>query len=269
MSVEWLRSHATPPTYGRTCLWMLGPPYDHVNAWPPKQIDATPLGTILCGTGPNALATLGAVTVALRSCPWLTPAIVLPAGEDGLAPLIPVVCVLHDRIAVAHQLTTHSREHRLSLLEAIRRRPAPQAGTMSRYCATRSNSPGLLEPLTEQFAKALGATALARSVATYSRLFARHGSYTAHDWRSIAQLVHDLCAPDEQLGLFSDQDPDHDADSGVIMRSRTANRHARRYLSMSIHAAGTRLGWEWILERALRRGAYIPSQNPVGATDKT
>jgi hypothetical protein len=130
---------------------------------------------------------------------------------------------------------------------------------MSRYAAARLGAPDLLEPLTEQFSRALeGTSEASRSVATYSRMFARYGRYTARDWRALARLAHDLC-----VRLFrpwpvsKSSDLVANADMRALMANRTANLHARYLLGMSLTTAGERLGWEWVFEQALRRGGYV------------
>jgi hypothetical protein len=43
----------------------------------------------------------------------------------------------------------------------------------------------------------------------------------------------------------------------VSLPLRTASHHGTRYLRVPYHVMTERLGWEWVLEGALRAGRYI------------
>lgn len=266
MLVKGLQPHSGSVRYSQ--LAQLAPPYAKMEIWVPARAEWAPLGTIVYSSGSSALAVVGSVAIALRSCPWLIPVITLPSPEERFEPLVQIVGELQGRVAIAHQ-TLSTETTLVAMVDAVRRRGPPRPETMSHYCASRSSAPELLEPLTEQFAQALGTSSVrSRSVATYSRLFAHHGPYTAHDWRSLARLAHDLCALPPRLGPSPDGLTWRTTDSNATIRNRTANRHARRFLAMSFAAAGQRLGWECVLEYALRRGGYVSSSDSSTASTR-
>ena len=90
------------------------------------------------------------------------------------------------------------------------------------------------------------------SVASYSRLFALYGPYTARDWRAVGRLaLHAV------LGPCAEEQPP------AALPLRTATEYAKKYLAMSCHALAGWLGWEWVLEAALRTGGYVRA--PVSA----
>jgi hypothetical protein len=96
-----------------------------------------------------------------------------------------------------------------------------------------------------QFEQALAGAPASRafSLATASRRFARLGRYTARDWRALASLTAELCA------VTSTADP-------RVVR-RLHGGHIRKYLDVPMTTAATLLGWEWVLEQALRVGGYV------------
>lgn len=242
-------------------LSQLVPPYRTAVILVTSDPDHTPLGTILHGEGPSGLGVLGSVALALRWCPWLLPVITFPPDEERLEPLVEMISELRDRVAITQHASVARTGAIAAIIDAAARRPAPGPDTMSRYTATRVGAPDLLEPLTEQFSRALeGTSESSRSVATYSRMFARYGRYTARDWRALAKLAHDLSArPFRPWPVCKSSDPYAMADMRALMASRTANLHARYLLGMSLTTAGERLGWEWVFEQALRRGGYVGS----------
>ncbi len=259
MLVKALRSRDGLSRYLPVGLSQLVPPYERMRPWSATRADCVPLGTIVHGSGPSALAIVGALAIALRSCPWLVPVVSLPSSEEPLEPLVQIVPELRDRVAVTHRGALPGGTV-VAIVGAVRRRLPPEPLTMGRYCAVRCRYADLLEPLTEQFSHALGtAPATSRSVATYSRLFARHGRYTAHDWRALARLAYVICLPTRSRFERDDLEAICE-DSSASVAGRTANRHARHFLAMSLAAARMRLGWEWILEHALRRGGYVSSR---------
>lgn len=242
-------------------LYRLAPPYDAFAAWTQNDADRAPLGTIVHASGPSALAALGSVVLALRSCPWLVPVVTLPPDERQLEPLVELVVELRGRVAVVQPAATARVGTPAALIGAATRRPLPRPEVLSSYVTARLSAPDLQEPLTEQFCQAFeSSTVPCRSVATYSRLFARHGPYTARDWRALARLVHDHCV--RQSGAWRKADgwlQRRAADTTPVTLNRTAEHYARHLLGMSLRAAGERVGWEWVLEYAIRRAGYVPT----------
>ena len=84
------------------------------------------------------------------------------------------------------------------------------------------------------------------SVASYSRLFSQYGEYTARDWRALARLcVH------AQAGTVGH----HHLRAPLPLRA--ALGYARKYLGIRYHVLAERVGWEWVLEGALRTAGYV------------
>src|SRR5437016_3443572 len=100
MLVKGLQSHSEFVQFRQGGLSQLAPPYRTVAVWVQAAATSTPLGTIVHGCGPSALAVLGSVALAVRSCPWLVPVITLPPDEERLQPLVEVVGELRNRVAI-------------------------------------------------------------------------------------------------------------------------------------------------------------------------
>src|SRR5256884_5127349 len=98
----------------------------------------------------------------------------------------------------------------------------------------RLRSRELEVPLRSQFEEGLGyeLTTAGLSVASYSRLFALYGPYTARDWRAVGRL-----ALQAGLGRGAEEHP------SPAPPLRTATEDAKKYLGMSCHAPAQRLGW--------------------------
>jgi hypothetical protein len=235
-------------------LAVLTPPYNIA-----KRLDAfgarsptLPLGVIVHGTGRTALGVLGALTVVVRSCPWVVPCLTLPSGEELLEPLLDLVFEMRHRIAVTRHRISGRSSVLAYVLAAVRQRTLPPSDVLAEYVSRRLHVPELGPALAEQFDQALagGSNSAVRSVSTYSRLFARYGQYTARDWRAIARLAW-------HLGLRARRWSGEPEASPATLQNRAARRYARKFLSMPYSQAAQWLGWEWILERALRTGGYV------------
>src|SRR2546422_11084382 len=77
---------------------------------------------------------------------------------------------------------------RSQIVQCVRRRAAPTAAELARWVARRLRQREIEIPLRHQFEEALQGTPAdaGLSVASYSRLFAHYGTYTARDWRGRA-----------------------------------------------------------------------------------
>jgi hypothetical protein len=236
--------------------WMaLSPPYRRFDLITPSSDLANRLtaGTVVHVDGVGALAVLAAVSYLLGRWPWVVPVVTLPHEE---AAALPSVTSLRDmRTRLAFTAATPPRPLRPSeILTAVKHRPAVEGSALAAYVAERLDAPTLLEPLTHQFEQALVGEPASQyaSGATYSRTFARYGSYTSCQWRAIARIASEVNSTARGR-----------QDGEVVTRRRMALSHerkttyARRYLGISWSAASKLVGWEWVLERALRRGGYL------------
>lgn len=83
---------------------------------------------------------------------------------------------------------------------------------------------------------------------TLCRQLHRLGPLRPRDWRALARLVG--------IGLGTGRaGVDLARDSGID--PRTLRHRLRRLLGIGTHEYRERVGWEWILETALRRHGYL------------
>jgi hypothetical protein len=228
----------------------LVPPY--VSLSPLESVEETgtlPLGIVVVGRGNEILGVLAALMQLGYSCPWAVPCLVLALKHDPFEPLVALVGELRHRLVVVTRPDGSGRKGLIAaILRGARNRAQPAPAALARWVTHRLRDQALENPLTSQFE--IGrhhATAPASpSVATYSRLFRRYGPYTARDWRAIARLC------------WHAQASAADADRrGMRLPLRTLMRYSAKYLQVSHHVISKRVGWEWLLEAALRAGGYV------------
>ena len=222
---------------------LVAPPYRSLSVLSTlRERDDLPLGAVILGRGDTTIAVLAELTAYVHRWPWVVPCLVLRSGDGPLEPLLMLVTELRDRLGVVKEAFDYYDASRL--VGAIRRRPVPSAVGLATWIATRLGDEALKAPLCSQFREAIEGTpaSASASISTFSRFFARYGRYTARDWRAIAHLSLHTAA-------VASQSP--------MLPLRTARDHARRYLGLSYHVMAERLGWEWVLEGALRTGAYL------------
>jgi hypothetical protein len=211
--------------------------------------DAIALGGVIAAQAtPSVILPLAALTVAAERWPWAVPYLGLPFQYERLVMPLRIVSELRDRMVVGGPLPGDRLACAAALRAAVQRRGTPSAEQLAAWVATRVNEPMLEPVLFAQFRIGLEGTAAQAeaSNSTYSRFFARLGSLTARDWRAIARLcVHVSAGAHETLP----------ASSRIAVR--TAVEYARRYLGITYSELSSRIGWEWILECALRRAGYV------------
>ncbi|MFQ5703536.1 MAG: hypothetical protein ACE5HT_05875 [Gemmatimonadales bacterium] len=124
---------------------------------------------------------------------------------------------------------------------------------MARYVSNRVTSTDLQELLLDQFCVALeeDMIGISYSTATYSRKFRRYGPYTSSEWRAVATLAWAIGRTTRYPGASVS------IDTLRRLSARTLRRYAERFLEMSWTDAASKLGWEWVLEQALRTGGYV------------
>lgn len=233
----------------RSELVTLAPPYRAATRLRSRDGSELPFGSIAFASGDAPLSCLAQLTALSHHAPWAVPCVALPAEQASLEFQLLLVTELRDRLVVIRRAARAGPADVASVVEAVRRRPPPTPAALARWVARRLSSRGIEAPLRHQFHEGLcGAPAHdARSVASYSRLFSRYGSYTARDWRALARLCAHIVSR-----ISGDT-----ADGRGHLPFRTASRHAARYLGVAYHVTAERLGWEWVLEAALRVGGYV------------
>jgi hypothetical protein len=205
-----------------------------------------PLGTVVDGRGPNPLEVLAELTTAVYRWPWVVPCISLQPDQGAVEPLLTLVSELRGHLAVVTTGVSAVVDWSL-ILDAVRKRAPPNAGLLVDSVRCRVDDFDFLQGLTAQFSQAFGGPKALNSfsVSTYSRLFARFGPYTARDWRAVARLCFH-CA----VAGFREPRP--------FLPLRILNRYARKYLRISSRTLAEHVGWEWVIEGALRIGGYVP-----------
>jgi hypothetical protein len=253
--------HDLPQQIGMVEHALLRPPYESLTTV--LDVPArSPLGTILHVWGSSALAILGSVTSSLESCPWLVPVVVLPQNEVCLQPLIALFGGLRGRVAVA-DTASFKRPTIEWLIDAAKQREQPDGQALATYTMKRIADPALSAPLTEQFTWALNGDAHPlRSVATYSRIFAHHQPFTARHWRALAQLAFAVILRQRERAPVMQRMRESYVVLPQRITHRASDRYAQHFLGMSFEASISRVGWEWVIEHALRRARYVSIARP-------
>lgn len=228
-------SHALvlePPYHGLVSLNRLEPTY------------RPPLGAIAIGAGHDLFTVVSEVWLIIQQWSWVVPCIALAPDQWQSEPLLKLVPDFSSRLAIGKIQSTPEASLR-AITSAVRRRPFPTPHVLARWVSERIASPAYYSLLLAQFEHALhGTPARGFSLATASRHFARLGRYTARDWRALASLSVELCA------VASTADP-------LLLRGHHGG-HIRKYLKVPVKTAAALLGWEWVLDQALRTGGYVP-----------
>ena len=222
---------------------------------PPYQL-ASPQGPLHPALGAVIVADLAAGIPALARA-------LVRARE---APWCPVVSVLGDRTVLpAATLSTFEpvpgtwatlypndfSQQTLGerALAAVRRRPVPHATTVALWVEHRLGAPGTASVLAACFGE--GGDAL-RPPRTLTRRVGALGRLEVRDWRGLARLAQVLACRSAratqslEAGAFeAEVDP------------RTLRRWLRVATDLTWAQAGAWVGWEWVLESALRRSGYV------------
>jgi hypothetical protein len=217
------------------------------------QEQLAPLGTIAVAFGPDETRSLALLLRLIRAQPWLVPCIMTRRSSivDALRDQFPQTLLNRFAIGCATGASVDAPVSRI--VAAVRGRRGPTATDLTSYVVGRLGRDGIKEPLLEQFESANhGRAALKRSAATYSRVFRTSGPYTARDWRAVAVLTTYLSDPAYGTGYRMRTTI---GDGRACSRS-TIYRYGRKYLR-EVPGSSRLLGWEWILERALRCGGYV------------
>ena len=226
-------------------LQVLEPPY---TLSVPLTHPRPPVGAILLADLSDGISALARAVVSSRDAPW--------------CPLVPV---LADRRIPAETLTTFeavpgtwatlysSDFPHLPLVAraeaAVRRRPVPQATTIAQWVEARLRRSDTASVLAACFGESGDAL---RPPRTLTRRVQALGPLEVRDWRGLARLAQLLAASSpcftsslETTAYEAEVDP------------RTLRRWLRLATDRSWPDAAARIGWEWVLESALRRFGYL------------
>ncbi|MGE0438968.1 MAG: hypothetical protein AB7L66_01430 [Gemmatimonadales bacterium] len=222
-------------------LSVLEPPYRE--SYPPlgrpPAVGSIAIGRVLSQRG--VTPTLSAL---LERAPWLVPSIVL-------APALVSPVVLQGLWGLPGQpsfLVTARPAERIEtaeLVSAAAGRPAPPTPLLVAYVIRRTRSVVLGQTLDQAWGERKPVATADRTVRHRLR---RLGDYGRHDWLRIRKLIR---ARTEGPGLSVEL-----LAQSVGTEARTFRGWVRRYLGTSVKTFQSLVGWEWILETALRRGSY-------------
>lgn len=219
----------------------LAPPYDTLVPAASLPAQMPPVGTVFCVDGRTGeaatLAGIAALTLARRRWPWVIPCLLegsVRAWLDLVVEWFP-----HWRYVLARG---GSHPGIVVKPDSVRRliggRPVPPPEVLGTFVGARLGSDELADLLTDQFAVAMApARVTRRSSAFYSRHLARLSRWNARDWRIVARLA---------LHVAGWTEPDSPA-------ARTWAARSRRFLGWPWEVARRLLGWESMLELAVRR----------------
>ena len=253
-----MRRAALATTESVECL---APPYRA--RLPPGERPAE-LGTIvLIDTRPGSVA-LDELLRMQDSAPWCA------------------VCLLHDSTPEAQTILKVARRLLPSVV-GIQNDEAPITADEAKSAVTRRGAPGLLEIATyvsgrlrvpilrDLLMDCLGTVGQAgagrgKSRRTLDRHLRVLGTLSASDWRALAQTARALTwfphpTSIEQLAWAFELDP------------RTFRGRCRTFLGLSPRHALELVGWEWMLEAAIRRFGFLGStdvsRSPSRANDRS
>jgi len=235
-------------------LWVCAPPYERMVPLAPAGNDADPvsppLGAVVYAAGPCVLAALEQLAIAIAQWPWVAPCIGLPPSEYVAEEYAALRRPFGGRLAVVPLRAGREVAPR-ELAAAVARRPPPSAGALAGWIVTRVEAQDLATPLVERLGHALGErSGLPRSRSWYSRVFAPHRGLRATDWERLATLVDAL----RQVARGHDRGRAVGSfGNGRARSERTLNTYAITYLGRTWSSASQCVGWEWVLEAALRK----------------
>lgn len=227
---------------------VIPPPYRSSSPLHCGGTDDVPLGSLVVGKGDVTIAVLAELTSAVHRWPWIVPCLDIPIKHEPLEPLLMLVTELRGRLVVVKQPFA-GRDYELErVIASVRRRALPAAHGLAQWVSMRLGKNEMEAPLRSQFREALeGIPASAStSISTFSRLFTRYGIYTSRDWRAVVRLCMHAAGGADPRGC-----------AAPTLPLRTASHYTKKYLAVSYHVMAERLGWEWVLEGALRVGRYL------------
>jgi hypothetical protein len=226
-------------------LQVLEPPYQQAYPQGPRRPS---VGAVLIADLADGIPALAQAVVRAREAPWC-----------------PLVSVLMDRAVPAATLTAFEpvmgtwaalypndfshQTLRDRALAAVRRRPIPQATTVALWVESRLGVPGCASVLAACFGEGVDAL---RPPRTLTRRVRALGPFEVRDWRGLARLARVLASRVARAAQSLEAGA---LEAGVD--PRTLRRWLRLATELSWAEAGTRAGWEWILESALRRYGYV------------
>lgn len=238
------------PSYRGVELYVCPPPYQRLlgAALLSRDPEPTP-GAVAYATGQSVLAVLERLAAVVSRWPWVAPCAGLSPMEHVAEKYASLNGLLGNRLAIVHVRAGQTVTAQ-AIADAVAKRQEPGKTALTAWICARLSSRDLAAPLAEQFEYALGERAsLPRSLSFYSRAFAAHTGLSARDWRAVTQLIRTLHWHVSQARLGRDRTASR---CGPPLEMRSAQRYTVRYLRSAWSFSRQLVGWEWVLEAALR-----------------
>lgn len=176
----------------------------------------------------------------VRRSPWCPLAV-------ADSPSVPVAAALSFRKLDNDVVVFDSFRRLAGPCEAVRNRPVPDPAMFCRFLSLRSGTTELGRVVMECISNGDRGT-LSRTI---HRKLAESGSrdaLRASDWRHLWRLATLSPKPQESIAMLADR---YGCDE------RTLRNHLRRLVGMSPRGFRQLVGWEWIVEAALRQHGYL------------
>jgi hypothetical protein len=196
----------------------------------------------------SAEAVAGDLRPFLRRAPWCIPCLV--TGSATATPR--VLIAIHELPGQPAFLAGPVVDSGLAapVAAAVRTRPVPGGARLADFVVRRTGRGDLRLELS----RLLAAPSAGRPVSelpgrTLRDRLRRFGTFGSHCWRAVGTLC--------RLGTRQDGGSIERLATAAGIGPRTLRSWVRRYLDVTIAEYRTRIGWEWVLEAALRHGGYV------------
>ena len=229
--------------FAETHIRVLPPPYTDYSLRPAGPL---PLGAVLALDMSGGESAFEQAIIWQADAPWCPLALVI-RNVPASASLIKHLAHLHDPLAFVPGASSGQFPLVEEVIKAVRNRGGPDGEEAFTYVANRLEQ-GSLRSLfaeAEAFARPGHPHPAPRYVSRRLRVL---GALGVPDWRSLFQLARLSGAgrvPVEELALRH----------GV--GARTFRAQVQRYTGVSISSFREWIGWEWVIEAALRRWGYL------------
>ena len=225
---------------------VLPPPYATVVRAPAEP---PALGSIVVIDMAGGETALERAILLKCQAPWC-PLAAIARSSPLSARAIELLTHLHGPLAFVDYSTDATADFFSEVVTAVRNRVTPEAVSLSAYVANRIGKPRMANVLAEVDAVAgKGQNGLPVPII---RRISRHlhtlGSLGAPDWKWLFKLARLAGRRDLSVEELARR-------QGV--EARTFRTHVRRYTGGSIERFRECVGWEWVLEAALREWGYL------------
>jgi hypothetical protein len=159
------------------------------------------------------------------------------------ARIIELLTHLHGPLAFVRHSAETATNPLGGMVDAVQNRAAPEAALLSAYVASRLAKPKLAEVLAEVCAARIPGRLPATQIRRASRRLHTIGPLGASDWNWLFDLA--LLAGRRDLSV-------EELARRHGVEARTFRTHVRKYTGGTVERFRECLGWEWVLEAALR-----------------